>query len=234
MSDYVLLSPLGFIPYDRDNEINSETENTEGTILRQLRCACEIAPNTTLLDIFNGLDQDPVLRGLIGMYTWNSHIKGFHEQSRLPRLAENPDENELISLIISFRVNIRSEPDSRGVQCDSDLSAMSSDGTRYSISCSPMNSVAHLPVLLEKAEVYMDHKLIGSYPYCYSLLEVLDAIYFDIGFYGGPSENDALREELKVAVDEINSGRGSFEEYHSRGMEIDGGDPLDGSIANNC
>jgi len=40
----------------------------------------------------------------------------------------------------------------------------------------------------------------------FSLLEVLDAIYWDISFMGGPAENKEFIEDMNSRVDDIKSG----------------------------
>jgi hypothetical protein len=40
----------------------------------------------------------------------------------------------------------------------------------------------------------------------FNLLSILDAVYWDISFYGGPQEAEEFKEELCRRVDEIKSG----------------------------
>ncbi len=88
----------------------------------------------------------------------------------------------------------------------------------YSVSLTPMWELADLPVKLNKAfTVYdpFDHtthspenpprKLISA-TRDFTLLEVLDAIYWDISFHGGPAEKQDFSEQLKERLDEVKSG----------------------------
>lgn len=89
---------------------------------------------------------------------------------------------------------------------------------QYSVSYSPMWKLADLPVKLNKEFTVYEpfdanrHKR-GSPPQEllkatreFSLLEVLDAIYWDISFMGGPSDNADFIESMNERVDEIKNG----------------------------
>lgn len=88
----------------------------------------------------------------------------------------------------------------------------------YSISYSPMWELADLPVKLNKKfDVYepfdankhnrenRQQKLLTATRE-FSLLEVLDAIYWDISFMGGPAENADFIEGMKDTMDQIKNG----------------------------
>jgi hypothetical protein len=85
---------------------------------------------------------------------------------------------------------------------------------QYSVSYSPMWKLADLPVNLNK-----EFTIYEPYPYKekqpanllkaekeFSLLDVLDAIYYDISFMGGPAENAEFIEEMGRRMEEIDSG----------------------------
>jgi len=103
---------------------------------------------------------------------------------------------------------------------EDDPAYRSDDGNiQYSVSYSPMWKLADLPVKLNKEfNVYepfdaSKHKR-GNPPQKlltatrdYSLLEVLDAIYWDISFVGGPAENAAFIEGLNDTMEKIKNGQ---------------------------
>lgn len=86
---------------------------------------------------------------------------------------------------------------------------------QYSVSYSPMWKLANLPVKInENFDVYSkwvpgtkykSEKIMSS-SRDFSLLEVLDAIYWDISFMGGPEENAAFMEDMDEKISEIKSG----------------------------
>ena len=88
--------------------------------------------------------------------------------------------------------------------------------TNYSVSYSPMWKLADLPVKLNKTfDVYepfdtnnprkKPEKLLTATRE-YTLLEVLDAIYWDISFMGGPEDNANFLDNMKETVDQIKNG----------------------------
>jgi hypothetical protein len=75
------------------------------------------------------------------------------------------------------------------VNCD--FYGVDDKGTEYSVSYCPMNEIAYLPVRLKTAydinNGFSGEKLLAS-TIDFSLLEVLDSIYWDISVVGGPEE----------------------------------------------
>jgi hypothetical protein len=99
---------------------------------------------------------------------------------------------------------------------EDDLAARPDGNIQYSVSYSPMWKLADLPVKLNKSfDVYepFDSNRPGSgreklltASREYTLLEVLDAIYWDISFMGGPSDNADFLEQMNETMDQIRSG----------------------------
>jgi hypothetical protein len=70
-----------------------------------------------------------------------------------------------------------------------------------------MYELAHLPVKLNnQCHLYDNKKLVFSGQKDFTLLEVLDAIYWDISFMGGPEDNSDFLEEMKDRVESIETG----------------------------
>lgn len=74
---------------------------------------------------------------------------------------------------------------------------------RFGIDFTPMSELAHLPVKLEPEVIFYDGRepKFSSSRY-FSVLEVLNAIYWEISFFGDPKEKADLREELQDRVRE--------------------------------
>jgi hypothetical protein len=83
MSEYVLLSKQGFVARKR-RRFREADINPTGTILTFIHRRCEIAPGTTLLDLFNAVDQDELLMLFLEDFSQNGWIKEFHQEARLP------------------------------------------------------------------------------------------------------------------------------------------------------
>jgi hypothetical protein len=87
--------------------------------------------------------------------------------------------------------------------------AVSADGRIYwSVSCVPMWEIAHLPIKLKKeVKIYENFKdVVLEGEYSFSLLEVLDAIYDDISFYGSPEQSKQFIEKLNAETEKIKNG----------------------------
>lgn len=97
--------------------------------------------------------------------------------------------------------------------------ATGSDGkVRYGVSYTPLWKLANLPVIIrEEFDVYesfdskrhnknnLPEKLLTTKKE-FSLLEFLDAIYWDISFMGGPQDNEQFLQSMKTQVEEIEKG----------------------------
>jgi len=100
---------------------------------------------------------------------------------------------------------------------DMKSAALPDGNINYSVSYSPMWKLADLPVRLNKTfDVYepfdtnnpkkRPEKLLTATRE-YTLLEVLDAIYWDISFMGGPEDNANFIEQMNETMDQIKSGQ---------------------------
>jgi hypothetical protein len=88
----------------------------------------------------------------------------------------------------------------------------------YSVSYSPMWELADLPVKLNKQFDVYEPFVLGQHKRDnppkklltatreFTLLEVLDAIYWDISFMGGPADNADFLEDISEKVEQIKNG----------------------------
>lgn len=223
-----------------DDSIEQILEPIEDeTSLTHLREICKIADNVTLGDIFSHVEKLPLLKLFISQYSWCSAIDEFHEQAKLPRVEHGSENNRIDYIEISHSiestqliqrithpgghrerlrtVNYDHSPDLHGVG----VMNKHMDGglpVSFSMSLSPMNSIAHLPVKINQTfKVYepFDPKrhnsaerpqLLIEDDRPFSFLEVLDAIYWDISFYGGPQQIADFTAEQIDTVEKIKSG----------------------------
>jgi hypothetical protein len=92
-----------------------------------------------------------------------------------------------------------------------DFHGRGEDARKWSLDLAPLAEIAALPFRLE-ANACVQHLLEGSYEvedglrYTPSLLEVLDAIFFDISFHGSPAEKAGVSLDLERRVKEIRDG----------------------------
>lgn len=208
------------------------------TICTHLRSVCEIAPGTTLGQIFDAVDKYKFLKLVIAQYSWCSAIEEFHAQAKEPMRKEG-ECDEITHLEIYWHVETESftekikhpgglreriqavdfevSPDFHGIgPCKEGEDHRGNGLEYYSVSYTPMYELVDLPVVLKKEfNVYTpwdsnqpkkkSEKILTSKRE-FSLLEVLDAIYWDISFMGGPADNKAFIEDMSQRVEEIKAG----------------------------
>lgn len=122
------------------------------------------------------------------------------------------------TITIDFETSVGFHGIGSAVGKEDDLACRKDGNIQYSVSYSPMWKLAELPVKLNKSfDVYEPfdpnkhnrnkhpEKLLTATRE-YTLLEVLDAIYWDISFMGGPDDNAEFLEHMNETVDQIKNG----------------------------
>lgn len=207
-------------------------------VLSHLRSVCEIAPGTTLGQLFAAVDKYKLLKLVIAQYSWCRAIEEFHAQAQEP-MRKEPDDEKMTHLEIYWHVEVEGftekikhpgglreriktaayevSPDFHGIgPCKEGEDHRGNGLEYYSVSYSPMYELADLPVVLKKEfDVYTPwipgqtpkkpEKVLTSKRE-FTLLQVLDAIYWDISFMGGPADNKAFIEDMTERVEEIKAG----------------------------
>jgi len=238
MSDHVELCADGIFVHKWNGKkrefVRKRAKKNE--ICSHLRKNCEIAPGTTLGQIFSVVDKYKFLKKVISQYSWCHAIDEFHIQA-LELIQKDEDDNEKMThLEIYWHVeneiyteNIKHpgglreriktadfeiQPSFHGIgPCKEGQDYRGNGLEHYSVSYSPMYDLADLPVVLKRDfDVYTPwssekkpEKILSSKRE-FTLLQVLDAIYWDISFNGGPTDNKAFIEEMNKRVEEIKSG----------------------------
>jgi len=200
-----------------ESESHVQTDIEPVRILSKLRLDCRIEPGVTLGDIFKIVAGYPLLVAFIAEYSWCWAIKEFHLQAELPKTDEAPDLQYLRVCRFIAIDNIEND-DGREVTLTVDFDAAGELGEHnglpnlYSIALTPMNAIAHLPVVLDSdCSVYEEGKYeVEELKTSFTLLEVLNAIYSEISFHGGPRETAVVGQELLDMIEEAESGRATL------------------------
>ena len=140
----VILSKNGlFVRKDDDGRWRKAKKSLVLTYLRNL---CEIKEGTTLLDIFNIVDQYKLLKLFIKQYSWCPQIEEFHAQAQEP--IRNIKEDKLEYLEIYWDAEL----DNYYKHLDINVGFHGGNikNGNYSVSYSPMYELADLPVKLDK------------------------------------------------------------------------------------
>lgn len=216
MSDYVQFEKDGLYFYEWENRQHTKSRLEDACAINALRHECRIAEGVTLLDFFDAVDELPSLMNFIARYSWCRAIHDFHEQARLPEPTEQGERGSIEELVISFGGDFHPP---FGFSHGLDFSGKGPDKegvpTSWALELSPVNTFSRLPLrLAEKAHfTYWPDDDVQSpgwhekvryeeAPYSFSLLEVLDAVYMEISFFGGPEQVAAKFEEISGAVAE--------------------------------
>lgn len=204
MPDWVEIRKDGIYGYKFTDgkEVSSKIE--ESNIFHVLKCNCQLEEKITLKDVFNVVDSLPNLKNFLSQYS-NCPIDLFHADAALP-YEHVEDDLEYLEIYCAIdNVSCKDYPyfdkwtGFHGI----------GNGTMFCISYSPMNTIANYELKLnQNVEIYEKHdeKPIVSSLCHFTLLEVLDAIYDDISFHGGPDENKKFLEKLAETSRKIKSG----------------------------
>lgn len=205
-------------------------------ILFLLSDSCEIDDGVTLRDIFAIVERYPTLVSFIKGYSKCFHIDDFHKAVKEDLHATHEtfdfeeDNNYVIDYLEVYKFwhvtnykgknsfSINEEFHGIGHYIKDTEYRKIGDKEHISVSYSPMNEIAHYEVKInpkvtifepfdsKKLASAEERTLIEGETY-FTLLEFLNAIYYDISFVGGPDERKAFLEELQERVDDIKSGK---------------------------
>lgn len=197
MPDYVKITKNGLREYSWNGDIRKYRGRRPKklNVLSCLRCVCKLDKGITVLDIFNIVDQYKLLKIFCSQYSWCRAIDGFHKQAKETgeKNSENIDYLEIGWVCDFYKGEISLNTDFIGI----------GKTDRYSVSCSPSYVYANLPIVINKQLELNGVKLKRDF----TLLDILDAIYFDISFYGGPKEIENFVAEMNCRLEEIKSGK---------------------------
>lgn len=181
MNDVLIVkNKLYRLKWDRKKKKYIRSRVAANEIFTVLREICDIAKGTTLRDIFKMVDSYPSLKNFIKQYSLCRDITAFHKHAYL-----KPNKNKFVELVISahfYHLNIVP-----------DIHALEKEDS-YGLEFLPMEEISNKPIRVEK-KTYVDQldaqyktiaKIDGEHEF--TLLEILDSIYWFISFYGGPCD----------------------------------------------
>jgi hypothetical protein len=196
------------------------TKNDEEEILLQgedvftgLRSECEIEEGVTLGDILNLVDKNEHLKKFLSNYCL-LHIDAHHDSA-----LEEPEEHERLSYLeIDWCAEVWLDDRYNDLELYPNFSGYKNeDDTRYGLDFTPLNQLVYLPVKLnnDSSIHLMGSKERGEgwklesktarikCERSFSLLDVLDGIYWEIGFHGSPKSKEQKKEDLNEVVEEM-------------------------------
>lgn len=179
---------------------------------------CAIEEGVTLQNMFDFVSRHEDVLDFIRFYSWCYAIEEFHDEAKKPYIP-NPDESPLIAINVARRVRFsrtfEKNPWTFGNHLDMSGTKGEDDLDSYALEFSPVNELAHLPLVYNKAveirqdatwsrkgNVKEEAKLIVKCVWPYTLIDLLDAIYDEISFCGSPESRDARLGTLRDRVDD--------------------------------
>lgn len=179
--------------------------------IRCLRDACEIADGVVLGDIFDWVESWPEVVAFLADYSW-CPVEEFHAAARRP-VAGEEERDGVIGMEIRRGVELCTLPGyGNSIEVSDEVVLIGEDGEEYSTSFYPVEKMVKLPVRIKRQvkvwrwtdDAGIEDVFIGEATF--SLLEVLDALYFDMSFFGGPEETAEAGAEVHRMADEVKSG----------------------------
>lgn len=169
----------------------------------------EVEAGVTLEDIITFTARDEMLRLFIGAYS-GCRVLDFYDELKQGVKPLDPDE-DLKYCTVAMEVEI---VESRKYKLDKELEATlgfygcGNDQKMWILDLAPLAKIAALPFRLA-ANAVVSFMREGSYEaeaalkYTPNLLELLDAIFFDISLHGSPAEKAVRLRTLKEEVKSI-------------------------------
>lgn len=214
MTDYVQIDQQGIHPFKWNSDKGQylEEELNEDRMLIYLRCECRLVEELTLGGFFDAIGNYYSLKEFISQYSWCRELEAFHTQAKESHEIKDTQEVDFLEVYHWTEVHTYD-----GIT-DFDISAdfhglgkeIEGERTRYAVGYSPTYELAHLPLKLNNEVILYEPWKVGEPPKellrairTFSLLDVLDAIYYDISFMGGPQDNINFLEKMSEDVDDI-------------------------------
>lgn len=250
MSDFVQIKPTGlFICGPDDEGTHRRVRVAKSQVLTHLRTPCYITEGTTLRDLFRMAGSYKHLLFFLKRYSWCRPIHQFRVQIEEPIRSNDADPLDFLEVCqrvefskigggegippaLLFSRSIRFHGIGRAGRNSKykEIFGETTDPDQmmpYSIAYAPLYDLADLTIRLNP-----ELNPLSSMTKCpvptiteFTLLEMLDAIFWELGFNGGPERKAALLDEMNAFVAEIEAG--TVQGYSSaeviRALESQGG-----------
>jgi hypothetical protein len=179
--------------------------------LLHINSTCEFDEGVTLKTIMNLVASDELLTKVVAFYSSVNNIEDFHKEvnKKCTKKAKEVDYLEIYRSGDIFDGELSSWTDWHGVNTKEKCKYCGKKdwpdhGHYISYSYTPVNEVAHLPIRLNERFILRENeKVVLDVNQKFTLIEVLNAIYYDISFHGGPKDRDKFLGEMNEQVKKI-------------------------------
>jgi hypothetical protein len=188
-------------------------DSEKDSIFYLLRQSCEIEEGVTLRDFCNIVKKDETLKMFIAQYSHCVNIDEWLNQidEEPPVEDDDPEEEKIEKLFIDRCEEISDFEGKIEIDMSAGFHGKGKNET-YSLSGTHLGKYKDVPIELnEELLVYSwnkdEYKEISKGNFYFSLLDVLDTFFWDISFYGSPSDSKIFFEEIKQSIKDIDSGK---------------------------
>jgi hypothetical protein len=167
-----------------------------------------VEDGVTLEDMITFVARDEILRLVVGLYS-SCRVMDFYDELRNGVEAFNP-EKEIKYCTVAMEIEVASA-ERQILTTTFDFHGCGENGKTWALDLAPLAKIGALPFRLQNnARIlhFSDNSLETEegLEYTPSLLEVLNAIFFDLSFHGSPVERDERQLELEKRVQKLEDG----------------------------
>lgn len=217
MSEGVYIEKNRFRAMEWDGNLHEYVEREWNNSFHHLRTVCHVEPDVTLKDIINLVYHDKILKPLVEEYSW-CDIDAFYKEVNTPTDKEAGIKFIELSRCIEFDDygkhggNVSDHIDVHG--CGPHEPDQYDDRTyvdNWAIELTPTNELANAKIRLNPKVTFCDNRT-KEYKHeevdgaCFSFLEVIAEIFYEISFCGSPIDREDRNQSLLEAVKEIKEG----------------------------
>ena len=201
MPDWMNLTPKGLFRVDYDVENRNYVEAKVDDPIVYLAQVCEVTDNLTIRDLCEFVQKHEELKSFISRY---SHARYIDEH--LAELGQAEPDPDMAYVEISWAARVVGVEDATTLEMGTKIRGVGEDPDyTYGIGGYPLGAYAHLPIRLNK-EVSVDGT--GDDPVLvaqkeFTLLEVLNAFFWEISFYGRPADRNRIFDASDIDLDDI-------------------------------
>lgn len=190
-------------------DVNGVVENPMQALLRP----CTIDKDTTLLDIFKFVASCEPLKCFVKLYSWCNAIDDFHALAAQTKL-EHIDDLELHYLEIFRAPELCRKHDYFSIDPQFEVICNNQEAKddeplvcSQAVDLRPVNELADLPVrLVKRLSLMIDVEgdvQTKNLDMGFTMLDILDAIYWEISFCGDPSQAAGTQQKVRKLLDDI-------------------------------
>ena len=204
------ITKSGFKCFEWDSDLCEYRETPFDSIACLRLGVTAVEDGVTLADIVTFTAQDEFLRSFIGAYS-RCNVQAFYDELRK---GTKPLTGEVQSCTVALEVQVsqnRKHKIEKTVDVTTEFYGRGNGDKQWALDLAPLAEIAMLPFRLE-ANATVTHLTDQSYEVedkmhsTLSLLEILDAIFFDIGFHGSPTEKAGRLLDIEDAIEKIKDG----------------------------